>query len=130
MCAECGMNPCHPRCPNAPEPVPVHECVKCGYGILVGDNPDEEERIMAGLNVAKLLIIDDLGAERSTDYALEKEYGCLCATCEHRHTSFKKCETSCLCCDPDMPLDSFEYDTEAYGGISKCASYSRKKETK
>ena len=37
MCAECGMNPCHPRCPNAPEPVPVHECVKCGYGILVGD---------------------------------------------------------------------------------------------
>mgnify|MGYP000378063329 CR=1 FL=1 len=37
MCAECGMNPCHPRCPNAPEPVPVHECVKCGYGILAGD---------------------------------------------------------------------------------------------
>lgn len=37
ICAECGMNPCHPRCPNAPEPVPVHECVKCGYGILVGD---------------------------------------------------------------------------------------------
>ena len=33
-----------------------------------------EERIMAGLNVAKLLIIDDLGAERSTDYALEKVY--------------------------------------------------------
>lgn len=43
-----------------------------------------------------------------------KEYGCLCAACEHRHTSFKKCETSCLCCDPDMPLDSFEYDTEEY----------------
>lgn len=38
------------------------------------ENPDEEERIMAGLNVAKLLIIDDLGAERSTDYALEKVY--------------------------------------------------------
>ena len=34
MCAECGMNPCHPRCPNAPEPVPVHEC---GYGILAGE---------------------------------------------------------------------------------------------
>ena len=29
-------------------------------------NPDEEERIMAGLNAAKLLIIDDLGAERSS----------------------------------------------------------------
>ena len=37
-------------------------------------NPDKEERIMAGLNVAKLLIIDDLGAERSTDYALEMVY--------------------------------------------------------
>lgn len=37
-------------------------------------NPDEEERIMAGTNTAKLLIIDDLGAERSTDYALEKVY--------------------------------------------------------
>ena len=37
-------------------------------------NPDEEERIMAGLNTAKLLIIDDLGAERSTDYALEKAH--------------------------------------------------------
>lgn len=37
-------------------------------------NPDEEEKIIAGLNVAKLLIIDDLGAERSTDYALEKVY--------------------------------------------------------
>lgn len=37
-------------------------------------NPDEEERIMAGLNTAKLLIIDDLGAERSTDYASEKVY--------------------------------------------------------
>lgn len=37
-------------------------------------NPDEEERIMAGLNTAKLLIIDDLGAERSTDYALGKVY--------------------------------------------------------
>ena len=37
-------------------------------------NPDEEERIMVGLNAAKLLIIDDLGAERSTDYALEKVY--------------------------------------------------------
>lgn len=37
-------------------------------------NPGEEERIMSGLNAAKLLIIDDLGAERNTDYALEKVY--------------------------------------------------------
>lgn len=57
-----------------------------------------------------------------------KEYGCLCATCEHRHTSFEKCETCCLCCDPNMPLDSFDDESQEYGGISKCASYSRKKE--
>lgn len=34
----------------------------------------EEKEIMAGLNGARLLIIDDLGAERNTDYALEKVY--------------------------------------------------------
>lgn len=37
MCSVCRMNPCHPSCPNAPEPVPVYECCRCGYGILEGD---------------------------------------------------------------------------------------------
>lgn len=35
---------------------------------------EEEQRFIAKINRAKLLIIDDLGAERSTDYALEKVY--------------------------------------------------------
>lgn len=35
---------------------------------------DEEERYIRRMNRAKLLIIDDLGAERSTDFALEKVY--------------------------------------------------------
>lgn len=35
---------------------------------------DEEERYIRRMNSAKLLIIDDLGAERSTDFALEKVY--------------------------------------------------------
>ncbi len=35
---------------------------------------DEEERFIVKMNRASLLIIDDLGAERSTDYALEKVY--------------------------------------------------------
>ncbi len=35
---------------------------------------DEEERFIVKMNRANLLIIDDLGAERSTDYALEKVY--------------------------------------------------------
>ena len=37
MCSECLMMPCHPRCPNAPEPVPVRICGICGCGIMAGD---------------------------------------------------------------------------------------------
>lgn len=35
---------------------------------------EDEEKLMSQLNRAKLLIIDDLGAERGTDFALEKVY--------------------------------------------------------
>lgn len=37
-------------------------------------DPAAEESIIKRLNGVKLLILDDLGAERSTDYALEKVY--------------------------------------------------------
>lgn len=37
MCEMCGSHPCVSRCPNAPEPVPVYKCHKCGCGILEGD---------------------------------------------------------------------------------------------
>ena len=37
MCALCRKNPCDFRCPNAPDPEPVHECVLCGEGIFFGD---------------------------------------------------------------------------------------------
>lgn len=37
-------------------------------------NQEEEKVIMSRLNEARLLIIDDLGTERNTDYALEKVY--------------------------------------------------------
>lgn len=40
---------------------------------IQGD-PEEEKNIIALLNKARLLILDDLGTERSTDYALEKVY--------------------------------------------------------
>lgn len=36
MCNVCRQIPCHPRCPNASEPTPVHVCKKCGYGIYTG----------------------------------------------------------------------------------------------
>ena len=36
MCSVCMSAPCHPRCPNAPEPVAVLSCCKCGDGIQIG----------------------------------------------------------------------------------------------
>ncbi len=40
----------------------------------IQNNQEEEKTIMSRLNFAELLIIDDLGTERNTDYALEKVY--------------------------------------------------------
>lgn len=37
MCSMCMTSPCAPGCPNAPEPVPIYTCDKCGYGIFDGD---------------------------------------------------------------------------------------------
>ena len=37
MCSECHMNPCHPHCPNAPEPKPVMYCDNCNQGICNGE---------------------------------------------------------------------------------------------
>lgn len=37
MCEICRQTPCHPRCPNAPEPRAVKTCCKCGTGIFEGE---------------------------------------------------------------------------------------------
>lgn len=37
MCAVCRNEPCDCRCPNAPDPEPIHNCVLCGCGIYRGD---------------------------------------------------------------------------------------------
>lgn len=37
MCSECHMSPCHPRCPNAPEPPKVYTCKICGEPIVEGE---------------------------------------------------------------------------------------------
>lgn len=42
---------------------------------MKGFDREKEESFSERLNNVRLLIIDDLGAERSTDYALEKVYG-------------------------------------------------------
>ena len=36
-CEICGHIPHDPRCPNAPDPVPVLTCELCGEGIFDGD---------------------------------------------------------------------------------------------
>lgn len=38
MCSVCFQTPCHPRCPNAPEPRPLMRCAECGEGIYEGDD--------------------------------------------------------------------------------------------
>ena len=38
MCLVCRQHPCHPMCPNAPEPKPVMFCSECGEGIYSGDD--------------------------------------------------------------------------------------------
>lgn len=45
MCDECRQYPCHPRCPNADEPVALYECDLCGYSIYEGD-----EMYVIGIN--------------------------------------------------------------------------------
>lgn len=37
MCQECHMTPCHPRCPNAPDPPSVTTCHRCKEPIYPGE---------------------------------------------------------------------------------------------
>ena len=37
MCAICHNAPCHPRCPNAPEPIAVDDCYLCDKPIREGE---------------------------------------------------------------------------------------------
>lgn len=56
------------------EPVVMTSFVKLIAKLQRPWDGEDEESTIASLNRAKLLIIDDLGAERSTDYALERVY--------------------------------------------------------
>lgn len=37
MCSVCRQHPCHPMCPNAPEPPAVYTCESCKEPIRAGD---------------------------------------------------------------------------------------------
>lgn len=55
-------------------PVVMTSFVKILQNVQTFHDEKDEEAYIRSLNRAKLLVIDDLGAERSTDYALEKVY--------------------------------------------------------
>jgi hypothetical protein len=61
MCIECRQDPCHPRCPNAPEVEPALCCSICGGGILPGDTYYDIDS-------------KDICAECMDDSATEAEY--------------------------------------------------------
>ena len=56
------------------QPVVMTSFVKLISELQTNRDGEDEESIIRRMNRASLLIIDDLGAERSTDYALEKVY--------------------------------------------------------
>lgn len=63
MCAVCMQMPCHPSCPNAPEPKPMFRCSKCGEGIFEGDkyfldgNLEICEECMKEMSVEEMLCL-------------------------------------------------------------------------
>ncbi len=54
MCQECRMIPCHPRCPNAPEPPAVTTCQRCREPI----RPGEEYARIGGADYCEACIDD------------------------------------------------------------------------
>lgn len=62
MCAVCMQMPCHPGCPNAPEPKPIYLCRKCGEGIFEGDKYFQD---------AKSKICEECMNEMSSDEMLD-----------------------------------------------------------
>ena len=59
---------------NRKVPVIMTSFVKILQALTPGENTKSEEELISRLNSAKLLIIDDLGTERNTDFALEMVY--------------------------------------------------------
>lgn len=76
MCDVCRQIPCHPRCPNAPEPTAVLMCARCNSGIYAGDRYHNSEG-----GVLCMECIDDMSARdymefigETTVYADDNNY--------------------------------------------------------
>lgn len=70
MCSVCHQTPCHPQCPNAPEPQPVYTCTHCDEPIVVGEEYYEftgdyfHEECFEDNALA--ILLDNLGAKKRT----------------------------------------------------------------
>ena len=78
MCSICMQTLCHPRCPNAPEPVPVYVCRGCGCGIYPGDEYLE----LGGVEYCKECL-EDMAVETLLDLVGES-----LSTAEERSCSY------------------------------------------
>lgn len=70
MCAECHQTPCHPCCPNAPEPQSIYTCESCGEAICEGDDFLEVNGVYYHDECAKdnalEILIEVFGARKGT----------------------------------------------------------------
>ena len=61
MCSVCLTTPCNPRCPNAPEPVPVYTCDWCNEPIFENEEYMETpegpvcKECIEGMSVAEFM---------------------------------------------------------------------------
>ena len=60
MCSECLSTPCHPRCPNAPDPEPLYECAYCDGGIYAGEKMVRIDGVYFHLSCLKDMDIEEL----------------------------------------------------------------------
>lgn len=83
MCAICMRSPCHPRCPNAPEPPAAFRCRCCDEPILPGEEygringVEYCERCIDNMPLCQLVPL--LGGEWKT---VQKSEQVICSCCK------------------------------------------------
>lgn len=71
--------------------------------MMIQNNPREETALLNRLNMARLIIFDDLGAERNTSYAIEKVYNIV----DSRYRQRKPCIFT-----TNLSADTFQQESD------------------
>lgn len=78
MCEVCRMSPCHPQCPNAPEPPTVYTCKSCNEPIVAGDEyyelDGEHYHEDCFNDNATSILVESCGAKKGTAETEEDDY--------------------------------------------------------